>query len=262
MPNYIDQTGREVEVVAFPKRIVSLVPSQTELLSSLGLAAEVVGITKFCIHPEDWFRSKTRIGGTKNLRIDLIRQLKPDLILANKEENKLEQIEMLEDFPVWASDVNDLNSALQMIEEVGKMTGKTTEAKEIYDQIKSSFAELGSPTSAKSVLYFIWYQPWMAASTNTFIDDMLSRLGFVNLASQFGDRYPVIPTVKLKDLTPDYILLSSEPFPFSHKHVDELQERFPHAKIQLVDGSLFSWYGSRLLNSPAYFKQQFAQRFA
>jgi ABC-type Fe3+-hydroxamate transport system substrate-binding protein len=261
MPNYIDQTGREVEVVAFPKRIVSLVPSQTELLASLGLEAEVVGITKFCIHPEEWFRSKTRIGGTKNLRIDLIRQLKPDLILANKEENKLEQIEMLEDYPVWASDVNDLASALQMIEEVGKMTGKAAEANYLHSQIQSAFQTLGRPTTTKSVLYFIWYQPWMAASSNTFINDMLSRLGFENLASQFGDRYPVIPTVKLKDLAPDYILLSSEPFPFSQKHVDELQERFPQATILLVDGSLFSWYGSRLLNSPTYFKQQFGNQF-
>src|SRR4051812_42104384 len=109
-----------------PKRIVSVVPSQTELLYHLGLNEEVLGITKFCIHPQEWFRSKTRVGGTKTLNLETIRQLQPDLILANKEENEKDQIEALaNEFPVWVTDVTNLNEAVQMIAAIGKLTGKT-----------------------------------------------------------------------------------------------------------------------------------------
>src|ERR1700741_3198050 len=107
--HFIDQTGRKISIPQIPQRIISLVPSQTELLFDLGLDKEVVGITKFCVHPPEWFQTKTRVGGTKQLKIDLIKQLQPDLIIANKEENVKEQIEELEKhFPVWISDVNNL----------------------------------------------------------------------------------------------------------------------------------------------------------
>ena len=165
---------------------------------------------------------------------------------------------MLEDYPVWASDVNDLASALQMIEEVGKMTGKTTEANYLHSQIQSAFQTLvGPPQQSRYCTSYGISPGWLYQAIP--IDDMLSRLGFVNLASQFGDRYPVVPTVKLKD-APDDILLSSEPFPFSQKHVDDCRT-IPTCDIQLVMVHSFLWYGSRLLNSPAYFEQQFPQRF-
>ena len=109
-----------------PKRIISLVPSQTELLHYLGLEQETVGITKFCVHPKEWFNTKTRVGGTKAIKKDIIQQLQPDLIIANKEENVKEQVEDLaKDHPVWVTDVNDLESALQMINDIGELTGKT-----------------------------------------------------------------------------------------------------------------------------------------
>jgi ABC-type Fe3+-hydroxamate transport system substrate-binding protein len=256
MPSYIDQTGRAVEIPFPPKRIISLVPSQTEFLAALGLEQEVVGITKFCTLPDSWFKTKQRIGGTKNLRLDLIRSLKPDLIIANKEENKLEQIELLEDrFPVWASDVVDLPSALDMMERIGQITGRAEMAVSLTAKISASFADLPKLDSDKSVLYLIWQQPWMAAGKETFIDDVLKRLGLVNLASALAQRYPVIPNAKLLDLQPDYILLSSEPFPFGEKHLAELQLKLPNSKILLVDGRQFSWYGSRLLTSAPYFRQ-------
>jgi len=256
MPTYIDQTGRSVEIPFTPKRIISLVPSQTEFLASLGLEEEVVGITKFCTLPDLWHQTKQKIGGTKNLRLDLIRSLKPDLILANKEENKLEQIEMLEhQFPVWASDVVDLPSAIHMMQEVGSITAKKEEAFEISQSISSAFESLPQLAAGKSVLYLIWQQPWMAAGKHTFIDDMLQRLGLINLAAGGGQRYPVITSEKLLEMRPDYVLLSSEPFPFSVKHLEALKLKLPESKLMLVDGAPFSWYGSRLLSSVQYFKE-------
>ncbi len=255
MPQYTDQTGRIVEIPPAPRRIISLVPSQTELLASLGLEEEVVGITKFCTHPAAWFHAKTRIGGTKTLRLDLIRQLKPDLIIANKEENKIDQIEMLEaDFPVWASDVNKLSDALEMIRLLGEITNRREKADEIAGKIGQSFEGLPALQKGASAVYLIWQQPWMAAGHSTFINDMLERLGFINLAATLGQRYPTIPQNVLATWSPDYIFLSSEPFPFGQKHLELLQEKFPESNIQLVDGTLFSWYGSRLLKSAAYFQ--------
>jgi len=254
MPVYIDQTGRSVDIPFPPKRIISLVPSQTEFLAALGLDDEVVGITKFCTLPEHWFQHKMRIGGTKNLRLDLIRSLKPDLIIANKEENKLDQIEMLEhQFPVWASDVVDLPSALNMMQQIGRITGKNELATAVTTEISTAFQSLTPMETAKSVLYLIWQQPWMAAGAGTFIDDVLQRLGMHNLAAATAQRYPVIPADKLVELQPDYIFMSSEPFPFAEKHMEELKLKLPNSKIMLVDGKQFSWYGSRLLSSVSYF---------
>lgn len=256
MPVYIDQTGRQIEIPLFPKRIVSLVPSQTEFLAALGLDDEVVGITKFCTLPETWYQSKQRIGGTKNLRLDLIRALKPDLILANKEENKLEQIEMLENqFPVWASDVVDLPSALEMMQQIGSITGKNEASQAVTQAIATTFDNLNTHLACKTALYLIWQQPWMAAGQGTFIDDMLQRLGLVNLAAGSGKRYPVIPSDKLAAMKPDYVLMSSEPFPFESKHLNDLQLKLPHSRLLLVDGRQFSWYGSRLLSSVSYFEK-------
>jgi ABC-type Fe3+-hydroxamate transport system substrate-binding protein len=117
MSIYTDQLGRSIQLAAVPSRIISLVPSQTELLYSLGLDQQVVGITKFCVHPNTWFREKTRVGGTKTIKMDVIQQLQPDLIIANKEENVKEQIEELaRHYPVWTSDINDLSDAFDMME--------------------------------------------------------------------------------------------------------------------------------------------------
>src|SRR6187401_1807192 len=142
MADFIDQTGRSVSIPNNPQRIISLVPSQTELLFDLGLDEEVIGITKFCVHPEHWFKTKTKIGGTKQLHLDKIKELQPDLIIANKEENAREQIEELaKDFPVWISDVNNLNDALKMIISIGDVVDKPIQAKEITHQIKRNFGQ-------------------------------------------------------------------------------------------------------------------------
>jgi ABC-type Fe3+-hydroxamate transport system substrate-binding protein len=255
MPLYTDQLGRTIEIKQTPKRIISLVPSQTELLFDLGLDEEVIGITKFCVHPQHWFQTKTRTGGTKQLHLDKIKELQPDLIIANKEENVREQIEELsKDFPVWISDVNNLTDALKMIISIGDMVNKPTQAKEITHQIKRNFGQLQTPNYQLQTYYLIWKDPYMTIGGDTFINDMLHHAGFENI---FGNekRYPQVSPEQLQNANCQLLLLSSEPFPFQQKHIDELQPLLPDTKIILVDGEMFSWYGSRLLKAPAYFQQ-------
>lgn len=249
-----DQMGRTLTLAQWPpQRMVSLVPSQTEFLADLGLHKEVVGITKFCIHPRVWFEEKKRVGGTKTIDIQKIVALKPDLIIGNKEENEQSQISALaQQFPVWMSDVCDLTQALDMMLQLGVITGKKAEAQLISTSVEKAFGLLKSPTSPRKVAYLIWRKPYMAAASGTFIDDMLHRAGFDNVFSALT-RYPEVSAAQLAAAAPDCIFLSSEPYPFGLKHIAELQEICPGAQIQLVDGELFSWYGSRLLQSPAYF---------
>ncbi|WP_428658452.1 ABC transporter substrate-binding protein [Runella sp.] len=251
-----DQMNNEVTLLHLPQRIVSLVPSQTELLFDLGLESEIVGITNYCIHPADKVKYKTRIGGTKNIVIEAIKTLKPDLIIGNKEENQQESIENLKKhFPVWMSDIFCLDDAVDMILTVGVLVGKTSEAETIASSIQASFSGLQSVTTQfKTAAYFIWRKPYMVAASHTFIDDMLYRAGFQNVFSTW-DRYPEITAAQLKEAQPEYIFLSSEPYPFKEKHITEFQDICPKARISVVDGELFSWYGSRLQHSAAYFSK-------
>lgn len=246
-----DQLGRLVEIDGQPERIISLVPSQTELLADLGLEKEVVGITKFCVHPSDWKTKKTIVGGTKNLRMEVINSLNPDLIIANKEENNKNDIEELSrNYPVWVSDVRHIDTALEMIRVVGKITGRSESAAQIISKIKK---EVATHLSYKgTALYLIWKEPFMAVGNDTFIHQMMQQAGFRNLIEKA--RYPEITLEEIMDLQPDYLLLSSEPYPFSEKHVQEFSNNLPHTKVMLVDGEMFSWYGSRLLGSWDYFR--------
>lgn len=247
-----DQIGRMVVIPKGPQRIVSLVPSQTELLFDLGLNDRVAGITKFCIHPEDWFRNKARVGGTKQLHLDTIESLQPDLIIANKEENNREDIERLEkQFPVWVSDVNDLESAIVMIREIGKITG--VESTDLLQKIRSEFDKIKPTSVNRRVLYLIWKKPYMAAGSDTFVNDMLRRCGLENVVS--GLRYPELTESEIADLKPDLIFLSSEPFPFGPTHMRDLQGFLPNTEVILVDGEMFSWYGSRLKLAAKYLNE-------
>ncbi|GAB3869500.1 helical backbone metal receptor [Hymenobacter segetis] len=256
--NVTDQMGRRVAVPFPPQRIVSLVPSQTELLFDLGLGEKVVGVTKFCIHPAEARTQATVIGGTKNFDFDKIAALKPDLIIGNKEENYQDGIEQLADqYPVWLSDISNLTEALDMIRRVGFIVGAKEKATVLADEIEASFATFAASATEVALVsaaYFIWRKPYMVATTGTFIDDMLRRVGFVNAFTGLS-RYPEITAEQLATTAPQRILLSSEPYPFAEKHVAEFQQICPTAKVEIVDGELFSWYGSRLLKSAAYFTQ-------
>lgn len=248
---FTDQLGNHLQISFPPQRIVSLVPSQTELLADLGLEDRVVGITKFCIHPEQWRRSKTIIGGTKNFDVDKIRSLHPDLIIGNKEENYPEGIKTLAaQYPVWMSDIVTLSDALSMIRQVGEITNTAFRSDKIASDIESSFTQLPKLPSLRT-LYLIWKGPWMAAAPGTFIDEMMKHSGLKNCFNR-QTRYPELNTEQIQRLNPELILLSSEPYPFKEKNIAELKELCPNARIMLVDGEMFSWYGSRLLKFPAY----------
>lgn len=273
-----DQLNNFIKIPSPPERIVSLVPSQTELLFDLGLNKEVIGITKFCIHPTEWFRSKQRIGGTKTVNINLVKKLKPDLIIANKEENVKEQIEQLRQIaPVFVSDIDTLEKALEMIKSIGQLVGKQDTANELVTNIEKAFKQLIPVKQRLQTAYFIWKNPYMAAGGDTFIQDMLNYCGFANIF-QNVNRYPEVfvekclisnvqqlinnrissPDSDENNVNPSTVncqllLLSSEPYPFKQKHIDELQLQLPDCKILLVDGEMFSWYGSRLLYAAQYF---------
>lgn len=256
MTMYTDQTGNSIALETTPRRIVSLVPSQTELLYYLGLDERVLGITKFCVHPETWFRNKTRIGGPKAVNIERVKALGPDLIIANKEENLKQDVdELAKQFPVWTSDIGNLQQALQMITAIGAITGTADKATALVQQVKQQFDALRTASDTRlRTAYLIWQEPYMTVGGDTFIHDMLTRCGFNNMFAQ-QQRYPVTSIEELKQRGCQLLLLSSEPFPFQQKHLHALQEQLPGITILLVDGEMFSWYGSRLLLATAYFQE-------
>ncbi|TXH58871.1 MAG: cobalamin-binding protein [Bacteroidia bacterium] len=236
-------------------RIISLVPSLTELLFHLGLNDEVVGITKFCIHPKNWLHTKTHIGGTKNIHIDTIKGLQPSLVIANKEENVKDQIEEIQHFTeVLLTDIDTIDQALEAIVQIGNAVNKSFEAKELAHVLAEKIRSNKMPLVSKKALYFIWKVPYMVAAKNTFIDEMMRLAGFEN-GLKDAERYPIVSEEEIKAIQPDYILLSSEPYPFKEKHIEAFQKITPSAKIILVDGEMFSWYGNRMLLAVEYFKQ-------
>ena len=243
-------------------RIVSLVPSLTELLYTLDLEDNVVGITKFCIHPEKWFRNKKRVGGTKTVDLETVEALKPDIIIANKEENQKEQIEALQKtHTVLLTDINNLEEAYAAIIDIGKATHREEKAHQLVAEVRNAWHSCQQKFAAikpKKTLYLIWRKPYMAAGTKTFIHEVLNTFNFQNCLtntspSQDFTRYPELTNEEIKALNPEVIFLSSEPYPFKNKHIQELQALVPSANIHLVDGEAFSWYGSRMLYAPAHF---------
>jgi len=253
MIHHTDQLNRKIKVTKTPQRIISLVPSQTELLYDLGLGDRVFGLTKFCIHPQKWRKEKNIIGGTKKFRFDVIDSLNPDLIIGNKEENYKEGINKLaEKYPVWMSDIFTLEDSLNMINLLGNITNTKEKSTQISESIISEFNNIPSFEN-KTVAYLIWKDPYMVVGNNTFINDILNKL---NLKNVFADkvRYFETSEKEIKTLKPDYIFLSSEPFPFKENNCSFFRNLLPQTTVKVVDGELFSWYGSRLIQSPKYFK--------
>ena len=255
MPVATDARGQQISLDAPPRRIVSLVPSQTELLAHLGLDDAVVGITRFCERPEEWHNEKPIVGGTKQVDIDAVRDLAPDLILANHEENTAEDVAALEDIaPVFVTEVKTVPEACQMIRTVGTLTGTSDQTSTLVGKIISRFKALPDVEPLRAV-YLIWREPYMTVGGDTFIHDVMERAGFENA---FGDhtRYPEVQLEALADLDLDVVLCSSEPFPFHQKDTftADIEDALPDTPVEIVDGQAFSWYGSRLLDAPAYLK--------
>ena len=255
-----DARGRTHVIDAPPRRIVSLVPSQTELLNYLGLDDRVVGLTRFCIRPKGWKRAKTVVGGTKQVDVDRIRALQPDLILANREENTRAMVEALDDLaPVFVTDVATVADACAMIETVGALTATAEPARALSEDIDQAFSTLDAYTTLRAA-YLIWRRPYMSVGGDTFIHDVMRRGSLINV---FGNRKRY-PEISLDDVTraqPDVVLLSSEPFPFREDHYAEFHDALPGVSLHLVDGELFSWYGPRLLQTPAYLRSLREQAF-
>ena len=260
MKTFVDQLGTTHNFEMTPKRIVSLVPSQTELLYDLGLEENIVGITKFCVHPFHFKSTKKIIGGTKKVHVEKIRLLQPDIIIANKEENTLEIVEELSKIcPVWVTDIITLDDNQKMIEDFGNLFNKRIEAQKWLDKINFAYQDFLNFIKHKEVqkaAYFIWANPYMVAGKNTFINEMLKLNNFQNIYENSEERYPEIIIQKMRiQGNPDLILLSSEPFPFTDEHAFVLGRFTHHAKTVFVDGEMFSWYGSRLVKAFAYFKK-------
>jgi iron complex transport system substrate-binding protein len=256
---YIDQLGTSHTFEKQPVRIVSLVPSQTELLYDLGLEDNIVGITKFCVHPVHFKATKTIVGGTKNIKFDKIKALQPDIIICNKEENTKEIVEELSQIClVWVTDIYTIEDNLQMISDFGQLFNKRTEAQKWIDKINfayQDFQQFIKDKPIKKAAYFIWANPYMVAGNHTFINELLQLNHFENIYANKESRYPEIELKKIRlEGDPDYVFLSSEPFPFKDEHAFEIGRFTHHAKTVFVDGEMFSWYGSRLLKAFDYFK--------
>ena len=225
-----------------------MVPSLTELLIDLGLSNQIVGRTRFCIHPSNKISTIPNIGGTKNPNIEKIRDLEPDLVITNKEENRKEDVDTIIEFcEVIVTEINTIDDALFWISKLGLTLGKTEESNTLIDQIREHIP-IESNLNHIPTAYFIWKDPWMSVGHDTYIHDVMHRFGFRNVFSN-QTRYPSITIDELVILNPKLILLSSEPFPFKEKHIQELMNELPESNIQLVDGEWFSWYGSRMLPS-------------
>ncbi|MGY5849831.1 ABC transporter substrate-binding protein [Salegentibacter sp. F14] len=249
-----DQLQRKILIDRTPKRVVSLVPSQTELLIDMGLEDNLVGVTKFCVHPEALRSVKKVVGGTKQVDIEKVKNLKPDLILCNKEENTAEMVEALGKIaPVHVSDIVKVGDAFEMMLQYGRIFGREAFARTMVKSIErkiSVLQDINKGNPARKVAYVIWKKPLMVAGRDTFINTLLHLNNFENVYQE--DRYPKTSLEELKAKKPDIILLSSEPYPFSEKHMGFFEG--VGTEIVLVDGEYFSWYGSRLLEAMDYFK--------
>ncbi len=254
MPTFKDQLNNSITITKLPQRIISIVPSQSEFLWHIGVRNELVGITKFCIHPKQMFTNIEHVGGTKKLNLTKIRALKPNLIIANKEENNKEEIELLQkEFNVWISDIYNFKDAFKMMNLLSVILKKESETKLLISEIKKLIKLIKNNFNKQTVAYFIWNKPYMLAANNTYINFILNYLGLKNVVQSIN-RYPEVTIEALKKLNPQICFLSSEPFPFKQKHILELQKHLPNSKIIIVDGEVFSWYGNRMMELAGYIK--------
>jgi len=245
-----DQMGNTIVLPEYPKRIISLVPSLTELLFDLGLDREIIGITDYCVLPKDKVKNRVKIGGPKHFDFPVIDALKPDLLIGNMEENyRAGILRLQEKYPVWMSDITTLTDMLEAINGIGAITGCEEKAKWINREISDRMNRLPRFKPLKAA-YLIWKDPLMAAGGSTFINGMMEMCGFVNIFSAHN-RYPVIEKGDLASA--EIILLSSEPYPFSASDRERFLQEFPQIDVEIVDAMMFSWYGSHILYSADYF---------
>jgi ABC-type Fe3+-hydroxamate transport system substrate-binding protein len=242
-----------------PVRIVSLVPSITELLCDLGLAEQLVGRTGFCIHPWEIVRHVAKVGGTKDVKLEKIRALAPTHVIVNVDENRREDAEALRGFVphVVVTHPCSPGENLSLYRQMGSIFGRETEAEQLGGRFEEAYraaagAAAGRPT--QQVLYLIWREPWMAVSRETYISQMLGLFGWRTLPAESEVRYPEID---LRDFAgrADRVLLSSEPYHFKERHVAEVRALMPGGEVSLIDGEMTSWYGSRAIAGMRYLER-------
>lgn len=251
MHQVTDHLGRKVILPPSPKRIISICPAITETLFSLGLDKKMVGRTKYCIFPKGTVDQVPIVGGTKEVHLERVRELQPDLIFAEKEENTEEMVMELEKVaPVFVLEVKSIQDAYRLITTLGEVTKTTETSNLLLASCQKSFQSIESKVKGKAA-YVIWRKPYMVVGGTTYINDVLSQLGFQNPFNTEESRYPIVTKEQLANAKLDKLFLASEPFPFQEKHLAEFQAFLPHTEIILVDGEMF-WYGSRMLVAGEY----------
>ncbi len=246
-----DHLNRTIELKSKPKRVVSLVPSITETLAGLGLEKNLIAVTRFCRYPPDVVEQLPKVGGPKNINLEKISALKPDLVIAVKEENDRSQIlELSEQVPVVVFDVNTIEDSFDMLTRLGQIFDVEKVAKRWVTSITEKTTGFKTSISNHKALYLIWKKPWMAAGTDTFIGSMMQLAGFENIIE---GRYPEINGKEFDKA--HIILLATEPYHFTETHRKQLATEFPDKKVVLVDGEMFTWYGTHMLKALDYFEQ-------
>ncbi len=252
-----DQIGRSLEISKTPRKIISCVPSITELIADLVGNEYLVGRTKFCVFPKSLHGTVEVIGGTKNLNIDKIRALQPDLIIANKEENVRQQVEELYSIAdVYVSDVKDIHENNMLIHDMSRIMDVIENGERLIKSINKQFRALSEYIARfekTRCLYLIWKNPWMSVGGDSIISNVMKSCGFANVMDSYT-RYPELSVELIKELNPQVVLLSSEPYPFTEKYKGEIIDILPKAQVVTVDGTMFSWYGSRMSKAPDYLR--------
>ncbi|MGH7865193.1 MAG: helical backbone metal receptor [Candidatus Binataceae bacterium] len=253
-----DDLGFRVELAAPPRRIVSLVPSWTETLFALGLHREVVGVTRFCSQPVDKVAPLPRVGGTKNPDIAAITGLRPDLVIANAEENRREDVERLrtEGIAVFTTYPRTIAQAVESILRLGRVLARMAQAdtlaREIVRSVSAIEAGLGVWSKMRLRTFCpIWKNPWMAFNADTYAHDVLRMLGFNNVYAAAGERYPATTLDDALGRRPDVILLPDEPYLFGDRDVEEIKSLLPaplSRRVLIVSGRDLHWYGVHMVN--------------
>jgi ABC-type Fe3+-hydroxamate transport system substrate-binding protein len=233
-------------------RIVSLVPSITELLCDLDLSDEIVGRTGFCIHPWETVKTIPKVGGTKDLQFDRIRELEPTHVVVNIDENRKEDAEALAEFIPNVVVTHPLGPRdnLDLYRQMGREFDREAEAEELCERFEQAYNRAAANAGPEqSVLYLIWRDPWMTISPETYISRTLGLFKWQTVPATTDERYP---QVDLTECEVDHVLLSSEPFHFKEHHVEEVAALVPGATVSLIDGEMTSWYGSRAIAGLGY----------
>ncbi|HEY8491449.1 MAG TPA: cobalamin-binding protein [Dehalococcoidia bacterium] len=255
----VDAVGREVLIPYPPRRIVSLVPSLTEALFAFGAGEQVVGVTRFCTEPPEGVAAKAKVGGTKKVQYQAVRDLEPDLVIASAEENRKEDVAplIIDRIPIFVTLPTTVEEAVQQLRVLARIVGREEEARPVLEDAEAAVAELRAARTARppvSVFCPVWRRPYVHAGPGTYLHDVLELCGGTNLFADRPGRYFNVTLEEMADRNPDVILLPDEPFPYGEQHLPEFQAftqvtAVREGRVHLIDGKLVTWYGPRMAAS-------------